>query len=150
MVDPLKIAPSGFTHLLIAVDKFTKWVEAKPIRKLDDKTGLKFIKDIVIRFGESLIGRFATAWTGKLGIYSGNYIFCHILLRTFIIYHTLVRLLSCAIYYIAFFLICHISPSTDLILFSNCKICGKYSTTTPWEKYTVWTDRSSPCAANGE
>jgi hypothetical protein len=47
----LKTAPSGFTHLLVAVDKFTKWVEAKPIRKLDGKTALKFVKDIVVRFG---------------------------------------------------------------------------------------------------
>jgi hypothetical protein len=37
-------------HLLVAVDKFTKWVEAKPIRKLDGKTALKFVKDIVVRF----------------------------------------------------------------------------------------------------
>jgi hypothetical protein len=51
MVGPLKIAPSGFTHLLVAVDKFTKWVEAKPIRKHDGKTALKFVKDIVVRFG---------------------------------------------------------------------------------------------------
>jgi transposase InsO family protein len=51
MVGLLKTAPSGFTHLLVAVDKFTKWVEAKPIRKLDGKTALKFIKDIVVRFG---------------------------------------------------------------------------------------------------
>jgi hypothetical protein len=41
----------GFTHLLVAIDKFTKWVEAKPIRKLDGKTALKFVKDIVVRFG---------------------------------------------------------------------------------------------------
>jgi hypothetical protein len=51
MVSPLKIAPLGFTHLLVAVDKFTKWVKAKPIRKLDGKTALKFVKDIVVRFG---------------------------------------------------------------------------------------------------
>jgi hypothetical protein len=51
MVGPLKTAPSGFTHLLVAVDKFTNWVEAKPIRKLDGQTALKFIKDIVVRFG---------------------------------------------------------------------------------------------------
>jgi hypothetical protein len=51
MVGPLKTAPSGFTHLLIAVDKFTKWVEDKPIRKLDGKTSLKFVKDIVVQFG---------------------------------------------------------------------------------------------------
>jgi hypothetical protein len=51
MVGPLKTAPSGFTHLLVAVDKFTNWVEAKPIRKLDGKTTQKFVKDIVVRFG---------------------------------------------------------------------------------------------------
>jgi hypothetical protein len=50
MVGPLKTVPAGFTHLLVAVDKFTKWVEAKPIRKLDGKTTLKFVKDIVVRF----------------------------------------------------------------------------------------------------
>jgi hypothetical protein len=46
----VKTAPSGFTHLLVAVDKFMKWVEAKPIRQLDGKTALKFVKDIVVRF----------------------------------------------------------------------------------------------------
>jgi hypothetical protein len=51
IVGPLKTAPSGFTHLLVAVDKFTKWVEAKPIRKLDGTTALKFVKDIMVRFG---------------------------------------------------------------------------------------------------
>jgi hypothetical protein len=51
MVGPLKIAPSRFTHLVVAVDKFTKWVEAKPIRKLDGKTALKIFKDIEVRFG---------------------------------------------------------------------------------------------------
>jgi hypothetical protein len=51
MVGPLKIAPLGFTYLLVAVDKFTKWVEAKPIRKLYGKTVLKFVKGIVVRFG---------------------------------------------------------------------------------------------------
>jgi hypothetical protein len=51
MVGPLKTTPLGFMHLLVAVDKLMKWVEAKPIRKLDGKTTLKFVKDIVVRFG---------------------------------------------------------------------------------------------------
>jgi hypothetical protein len=51
MVGPLKRAPSGFTHLLVAVDKFTKWIEAKPIAKCDGKTARKFMADIVVRFG---------------------------------------------------------------------------------------------------
>jgi hypothetical protein len=29
MVGPLKKAPGGFTHLLVMLDKFTKWIEAK-------------------------------------------------------------------------------------------------------------------------
>ena len=33
------------------MDKFTKWVEAKPIKKLDGATALKFVKDLVVRFG---------------------------------------------------------------------------------------------------
>ena len=51
MVGPLKTTRCGFTHLLVAVDKFTKWVEAKPIKKLDGATALKFVKDLVVRFG---------------------------------------------------------------------------------------------------
>ena len=46
-----KTTRCGFTHLLVAVDKFTKWVEAKPIKKLDGATALKFVKDLVVRFG---------------------------------------------------------------------------------------------------
>jgi hypothetical protein len=36
---------------LVAVDRFTKCIEAKPIRKHDGKTALKLVKDIVVRFG---------------------------------------------------------------------------------------------------
>ena len=41
---------SGFTHLLVAVDKFNKWIEAKPIKKLDPSTTISFIKE-VFRYG---------------------------------------------------------------------------------------------------
>jgi hypothetical protein len=33
MVGPFKTAPGGLTHMLVAVDKFTKWIKAKPIKK---------------------------------------------------------------------------------------------------------------------
>ena len=39
------------THLLVAVDKFTKWIEAKPIKKLNGLTVITFITDITIRYG---------------------------------------------------------------------------------------------------
>ena len=51
MVGKFKTAPSGFTHLLVAVDKFTKWVEAKPIKKCDGKTATKFLRELIYRYG---------------------------------------------------------------------------------------------------
>ena len=39
------------THLLVAIDKFTKWIEARPIKKLDGPTVVRFITRIVIRHG---------------------------------------------------------------------------------------------------
>ena len=51
MVGPLKKVPSGFTHLLVAVDKFTKWIEAKPITNIRSEEAVKFFIDIIYRFG---------------------------------------------------------------------------------------------------
>ena len=51
MVGPFKTARGGLTHLLVAVDKFTKWIEARPIKKLDGPTIVRFIADITIRYG---------------------------------------------------------------------------------------------------
>ena len=36
--------------MLVAVDKFTKWIEARPIKKLDGPTTARFIKDIAVRY----------------------------------------------------------------------------------------------------
>ena len=51
MMGPFKSKRAGLTHLLVAVDKYTKWVEAKPIKKLDGVTARNFVIDIVMRFG---------------------------------------------------------------------------------------------------
>jgi hypothetical protein len=51
MVGPFKTARGGMTHLLVAIDKFTKWIEARPIKKLDGPTAARFIKDITVRYG---------------------------------------------------------------------------------------------------
>ena len=51
MVGPFKTARGGLTHLLVAVDKFTKWIEARLIKKLDGPTAVRFITDIVSRYG---------------------------------------------------------------------------------------------------
>ena len=51
MVGPFKTGTSGFTHLLVAVDKFTKWIEAKPIKNLGAGTTVSFIKELIFRYG---------------------------------------------------------------------------------------------------
>src|SRR3954469_8210419 len=51
MVGPFKPARGGMTHILVMVDKFTKWIEVKPIKKCDGHTAVKFLKDIILRYG---------------------------------------------------------------------------------------------------
>ena len=47
MVGPLRTGRSGFTHVLVAVDKFTKWIEAKPIKNLDAGTCVKPLRPVL-------------------------------------------------------------------------------------------------------
>ena len=67
MVGPLKKAPGGFTHLLVAVDKFTKWIEAKPITNICSEEAIKFFLDIIYWFGvpNCIITDHRTNFTGK-------------------------------------------------------------------------------------
>jgi transposase InsO family protein len=51
IVGPLRKAPGGYTHLLIAIDKFSKWVEVRPITNLRAEQAVMFFTDIVYRFG---------------------------------------------------------------------------------------------------
>jgi hypothetical protein len=39
-------APGGYKHILVAVDKFTKWIEVRPIAKVTSEEAVKFIGDI--------------------------------------------------------------------------------------------------------
>jgi ribonuclease HI len=50
-VGPLRKAPGGYTHLLVAIDKFSKWVEVRPITNLRAEQAMTFFTDIVYRFG---------------------------------------------------------------------------------------------------
>jgi hypothetical protein len=49
MVGPFTTAPGGFTHVLVAIDKFTKWIEYKPIAKLTPNRVVVLISDIIPR-----------------------------------------------------------------------------------------------------
>jgi transposase InsO family protein len=51
IVGPLRKAPGVYTHLLVAVDKFSKWIEARPITNLRLEQAVSFFTDIIHRFG---------------------------------------------------------------------------------------------------
>ena len=51
LVRPLQRAPGGYTHLLVTVDKFTKWVEARSIFVIKSEQAMLFFLDIVHCFG---------------------------------------------------------------------------------------------------
>ena len=45
LIGPLQRAPGGYTHLLVAVDKFSKWIEAQPITKIKSEQAVQFFTD---------------------------------------------------------------------------------------------------------
>jgi hypothetical protein len=51
LVGQFKMTPGGLTHLLVVVDKFTKWIKAKPIKKLDGSSTIKFFNEITVGYG---------------------------------------------------------------------------------------------------
>jgi transposase InsO family protein len=51
MIGPLTIAPGCFTHVLVAIDRFMKWIEYKPITKLFSDRVVSFICDILHQLG---------------------------------------------------------------------------------------------------
>jgi transposase InsO family protein len=50
MIGPFKKAQGGYTHVLVSIDKFTKWIEVKPIASLTSAKAVEFIQDIIFRF----------------------------------------------------------------------------------------------------
>jgi hypothetical protein len=51
IVGPLRKVPGGYRHLLVAVDKFSKWIEARPITSLKSDQVVSFFTNIINRFG---------------------------------------------------------------------------------------------------
>jgi ribonuclease HI len=45
MIGPFKKAQGGYTHVLVAIDKFTKWIEYKSIASLTSTKTVEFIQD---------------------------------------------------------------------------------------------------------
>ena len=48
---PFPRAIGGFEFLFVAIDKFTKWPEVIAVRKVTAQSAIKFLKDLVCRFG---------------------------------------------------------------------------------------------------
>jgi hypothetical protein len=67
IVGPLRKAPGGYTHLLVTVDKFYKWIEARPITNLRAEQAVTFFTDIIHRFGvlNSIITDNDSQFTGR-------------------------------------------------------------------------------------
>nr|CAB3471350.1 unnamed protein product [Digitaria exilis] len=67
LIGPMAKAPGGFTHLLVAIDKFPKWIEARPISRIKSEQAVLFFTDIIHRFGvpNSIITDNGTQFTGK-------------------------------------------------------------------------------------
>jgi transposase InsO family protein len=51
LVGPLHKAPGGFTHLLVAIDKFSKWIEVRPLNSIRSEQAVAFFTNIIHRFG---------------------------------------------------------------------------------------------------
>ncbi|CDO99984.1 unnamed protein product [Coffea canephora] len=52
LLGPFSRAPGGYEHIVVAVDYFTKWVEAEPLTTISSRSVQKFLwRNIVCRFG---------------------------------------------------------------------------------------------------
>jgi hypothetical protein len=62
-----RTAPGSYKHILVAIDKFTRWIEVRPVAKVTSKEVAKFIGDITHRFGvpNRIITDLGKAFTGS-------------------------------------------------------------------------------------
>jgi transposase InsO family protein len=78
LVGPLKRTTGGFTHLLVIIDKFSKWIEARPITSIRSEQAVLFLTNIIHRFGvpNCIITDNGTQFTGKkfLDFYDNHHI----------------------------------------------------------------------------
>jgi transposase InsO family protein len=53
LAGPLKRTTGDFTHLLVAIDKFSKCIEARPVTNIRSEQAALFFTDIIHRIGVS-------------------------------------------------------------------------------------------------
>jgi hypothetical protein len=66
-VRPFRTAPGAYKHILMAVDKFTKWTEVRPVVKVTSEEAVKFFRNITHHFGvpNRIITDLGAAFTGS-------------------------------------------------------------------------------------
>jgi hypothetical protein len=74
IVGPLQKAPGGFSHLLVAIKKFSKWIEVRPLTSIRSEQAVAFFTNIIHRFGvpNSIITDSARSSLGRSSWTSGR------------------------------------------------------------------------------
>jgi hypothetical protein len=74
IVGPLQKAPGGFSHLLVAIKKFSKWIEVRPLTSIRSEQAVAFFTNIIHRFGvpNSIITDNARSSLGRSSWTSGR------------------------------------------------------------------------------
>jgi hypothetical protein len=67
MIGPFKIAPGGYSLVYIIIDKFSKWIEYKPLVSGTTKKAAEELDEIIHRFGlpNSIITNLGSMFTGN-------------------------------------------------------------------------------------
>jgi hypothetical protein len=70
LVGPLQKAPGGYTHLLVAIDKFSKWIEVRPLNSIRSEQAVAFFtntKQYQVRTGGGVLHKHhPSLWSPKL------------------------------------------------------------------------------------
>jgi hypothetical protein len=67
MIGPFKPAPGGFHWIYVIIDKFSKWIEYKPLVLGTVKKAAELLDKIIHRFGlpNNIITDLGTTFTGN-------------------------------------------------------------------------------------
>jgi hypothetical protein len=67
-IGPFRTALGAYKHILVVVDKFTKWIKVRPVAKVTSEEAAKFIRDIIHRFGvpNRIITDLGKSFTGSV------------------------------------------------------------------------------------
>ena len=67
MIGPFKPTSGGFRWVYVCIDKFSKWIEYKPLVQATTKKAAELLNDIIHRFGlpNSIITDLGSTFTGS-------------------------------------------------------------------------------------